>query len=500
MKEEQLIKELIKQGESEQLEFKESVRKEDIAKILCSFLNGKGGRVLVGVNNNNEPTHISNAEKVVEQLKVYLLSAIVPDAPITISVENIEGNDLIILKVYGGSKQPYLFDGSIYYRLADKTVKATSQQISELIHGRQKSETHWERQPALGVDLEDLDQKLILSVIKESRDNHRGNFEGNNVIDFLSHYGLFQNGYFTNACVVLFAKTPAKYLPQIRVQLTEYAEGKTDNALLRNEVFEGNLFSIQDKLERYIENLGVRSVFDKNQWKRIDFKFPPKALQEGVINALMHRDYSSHSSSVAISIYPDSFAISNSGHLPDDLKVSELKKSHRSHPVNPDIAHIVFLKGLIDKLGRGTVRVVELCRAEGLKDPVWKDNIDGVTLVFNSPKALATKKETSRNDGVNDGVSDGVSDGVNRLIDDGVNDGLIDGVSDGVKVEIIKIVELILTKEGANALDIATKRGKSKPTIERYLRTAKEVGIIEFKGASKTGGYYLSTKMNKNIK
>ena len=504
MKEEQLIKELIKQGESEQLEFKESVRKEDIAKILCSFLNGKGGRVLVGVNNNNEPTHISNAEKVVEQLKVYLLSAIVPDAPITISVESIEGNDLIILKVYGGSKQPYLFDGSIYYRLADKTVKATSQQISELIHGRQKSETHWERQPALGVDLEDLDQKLILSVIKESRDNHRGNFEGNNVIDFLSHYGLYQNGSFTHACVVLFAKTPAKYFPQIRVQLTEYAEGKTDNALLRNEVFEGNLFSIQDKLERYIENLGVRSVFDKNQWKRIDFKFPPKALQEGVINALMHRDYSSHSSSVAISIYPDSFAISNSGHLPDDLKVSELKKSHRSHPVNPDIAHIVFLKGLIDKLGRGTVRVVELCRAEGLKDPVWKDNIDGVTLVFNSPKALATKKETSRNDGVNDcvndGVSDGVSDGVNRLIDDGVNDGLIDGVSDGVKVEIIKIVELILTKEGANALDIATKRGKSKPTIERYLRTAKEVGIIEFKGASKTGGYYLSTKMKKNIK
>ncbi|MBK9151138.1 MAG: transcriptional regulator, partial [Saprospiraceae bacterium] len=99
---------------------------------------------------------------------------------------------------------------------------------------------------------EDLDQKLILSVIKESRDNHRGNFEGNNVLDFLTHYGLYQNGSFTNACVVLFAKTPAKFLPQIRVHLTEYAEGKNDNALLRNEVFEGNLFTIQDKLERYI--------------------------------------------------------------------------------------------------------------------------------------------------------------------------------------------------------------------------------------------------------
>jgi len=500
MKEEQLIKDLIKQGESEQLEFKESVRKEEIAKVLCSFLNGKGGRVLVGITDAGNPKGISNAEKSVEQLKMFLLSAIVPEAPITISVETIEGNKLILFKVYGGSKQPYLYDGSIYYRLTNKTVKATSQQISELIHGRQKSELHWERQSALGVDLSDLDQKLILSVIKESRDNHRGRFEGNDIIDFLTNYGLYQNSSFTNACVVLFAKTPAKYLPQVRVRLTEYSEGKTDNVLLRDEVFEGNLFNIQDKLERYIENLGVRSVFDKNQWKRVDFKFPPKALQEGVINALMHRDYSSHSSGVSISIYPDSFVISNSGHLPDDLKVSELKKSHRSHPVNPDIAHIVFLKGLIDKLGRGTIRVVELCRAEGLKDPIWKDNIDGVTLTFNGPKALAAKKQTSKNDGVNDGLNDGVSDGVNRLVDDGVNDGLIDGVSDGVRVEIIKIVELILTKEGANALDIATKRGKSKPTIERYLRTAKEVGIIEFKGAPKTGGYYLTKKMQSKVK
>ncbi|MCF8255844.1 MAG: putative DNA binding domain-containing protein [Bacteroidia bacterium] len=499
MKDDKLIKDMLEQPESEQLEFKEFVRKDEIAKVLCSFLNGKGGRVLVGVSSNKELKHIPNAVELLEDLKVYLIKVLVPEAPISISVETCEGNDLLLLKVYGGSKQPYLFDGNIFYRKGASTVKASSQEISEMIHGRQKSELHWERQPALGVDLEDLDQKLILSIIKESRDNHRGNFEGNDVIDFLSHFGLYQNGSFTHACVVLFAKAPSKYLPQVRVQLTEYGEGKTDKGLLRNEVYEGNIFSIHDKLERYIENLGIRSVFDKNQWKRIDFKFPAKALQEGVINALMHRDYSSHSSGVAISIYPDSFVISNSGHLPDDLKVSELKKSHRSHPVNPDIAHIVFLKGLIDKLGRGTIRVVELCRADGLKDPVWKDTIDGVTLTFNGPKALAAKKVTTKSDGVNHGVNDGVSDGVYRLINDGVSDGLIDGVTDGVRVEIIKIVELILTKEGANALDIATKRGKSKPTIERYLRTAKEVGIIEFKGAPKTGGYYLTNKMQKKM-
>lgn len=99
-----------------------------------------------------------------------------------------------------------------------------------------------------------------------------------------------------------------------------------------------------------------------------------------------------------------------------------------------------------------------------------------------------------------DKVDDGLIDGVNTLLYDGVDDGLIDGVSDGVKIEIIKITELVLGNEGVNAKDIAIKRGKSKPTIERYLRTAKEVGIIEFKGAPKTGGYYLTERMKVKLK
>jgi ATP-dependent DNA helicase RecG len=69
-------------------------------------------------------------------------------------------------------------------------------------------------------------------------------------------------------------------------------------------------FSFRTSWNAILKNLGIRSVFDKNQWKRIDFKFSPKTLQEGVVNALMHRGYSSHSRGVAISIYPDSFVIS----------------------------------------------------------------------------------------------------------------------------------------------------------------------------------------------
>lgn len=503
MREEDQLHSLLKEGESDQMEFKSSIDKMAIGKAICSFLNAKGGRILVGVDDLGQVRGIPNAIEHVERLKIFLLSEIVPEAPITISNEPIDDKQIILLKVYKGSKQPYIFDGNIYYREGKETKRATSNQISELIHGRQKSEIHWERSPAINVEFEDLDQKLIRSTIEESRRNHRGNFESDDLLDFLSYYGLYENGYFSNACVVLFAKTPSKFIPQVRVRLTEYGDSKTSNSLLRDEVLEGNLFDTQNRLERYISNLGVRSVFASNQWKRVDFKFPIKALQEGVINALMHRDYSNQSSSAAISIYPDKIIISNSGHLPGDLKVSELKKSHTSHPVNPDIAHIVFLRGLIDKLGRGTLKVIEECHKEGLKDPVWKDAGDGVTLTFNGPKALPYKRmarDDDFRDDLNDGIDEGLSDGINKLLDAAVNDGLIDGISDGIRRELMKIVSLLRDNEGLNANGIIDVMDKSKPTVERYLSIAKSAAIVEFTGSRRTGGYYLTDTVKQVIK
>lgn len=506
MKEEKYIIDLIKNGENDQLEFKDSIENENIAKVICSFLNGKGGRVLVGVKDNGEIIGIKNAANNMENLKMYLLTAIIPESPITLSIEFIDNKNIIMLKVYGGANQPYLFEGNIYYRQDQNTIKATSKQISELIHNRQKTELHWERQSALGVELQDLDNKLILSTINDSRVNHRGNFEGNEIIDFLSNYGLYLNGSFTNACVVLFAKKPAKHIPQIRVRLTEFGKDKTDNSLLRDEIFEGNLFAIQENLERYIGNLGVRSIFDNNQWKRIDFKFPQKALQEGVINALIHRDYSSYSSSVSINIFPDSFVISNSGHLPDDLNISELKKSHRSHPVNPDIAHIVFLRGLIDKLGRGTLKIVDECRKEGLKDPVWKDSIDGITLTFNGPKALSVKKFPYHikitNDAVNDTVNDAVNDAAFDKVYDAKMKGLIDTLlNETVNYSLIEALKVIIlaNKKGASINDIMSKTGKSNATVKRYLHKLKALHLAEFKGAAKTGKYYINEKVKSKI-
>lgn len=493
MSEEQLLKDLIKQGESEQLEFMEVIRKDSIARNLCAFLNADGGRVIIGITDNGKAIGLSDAQRHKMELQFYLLNVIVPDTPITISIEPIGQRELLIFKVWGGSKQPYIFDGSIYYRRGKKTQKATSKEISSLIHDRQIAEQHWERQIAFGVVLVDLDKKLILSTIRESKRKQRSNYEGDDILGFLSHYGLYINGSFTNACVVLFAKNPGKFIPQVRVRLTEYAEGKTDDHLLRDEVIEGNLFNIRERLEKYTNGLGVRSIFDKNQWKRIDFTFPKKALQEGIINALMHRDYRSYSSGVAISVYPDKFIISNSGKLPDGITIKDLKKNHGTHPVNPDIAHIVFLRGLIDKLGRGTIIILSACKSAGLRVPEWKETSSDVVLTFNGPKALSKKKPE------HDAVDDAVDDAVKKFISDAVHDAVSDAVHDAVIHRLSYELLRILIDGGKSLKELMGDFEVARATMQRDMALLKAHQFVVFEGSPKSGVYRLTEEFRIKI-
>lgn len=116
MKDKKFLAALVGQEESERLEYKGTFRHEEVAKVLCSFLNGKGGRVIIGVDDSGKPIGLADAARVKGELSTYLLSAIVPEAPVTISIESDGQRDILVAKVYGGSRQPYIFDGSIYYR------------------------------------------------------------------------------------------------------------------------------------------------------------------------------------------------------------------------------------------------------------------------------------------------------------------------------------------------------------------------------------------------
>lgn len=81
---------------------------------------------------------------------------------------------------------------------------------------------------------------------------------------------------------------------------------------------------------------------------------------------------------------------------------------------------------------------------------------------------------------------------VNRreTADDTVND----TVNDTVKLRLREVLDIIQHRPGLNSTRIAVIIGKSIPTAKRYLNTLVKQGKIEFRGAQKTGGYYLTPK------
>ncbi|MBT4375771.1 hypothetical protein HOD29_00130, partial [archaeon] len=79
-------KELIKKGESKNLEFKESLSlKEDIGKCVSAFCNCCDGKILVGVSDEGVIKGVEIGKKTIEQLANYIKQN--TDAPVYVNIE-----------------------------------------------------------------------------------------------------------------------------------------------------------------------------------------------------------------------------------------------------------------------------------------------------------------------------------------------------------------------------------------------------------------------------
>ena len=102
----------------------------------------------------------------------------------------------------------------------------------------------------------------------------------------------------------------------------------------------------------------------------------------------MHRDYSSYHGRVSVSLYPQRMEIWSFGLLPRGLSINSLQKADRSLPVNTDIAQVVFLRGLVELLGRGTRKIAEEFRSLGLPPAKWQEQGGGITLTMRGGRSL----------------------------------------------------------------------------------------------------------------
>jgi ATP-dependent DNA helicase RecG len=64
------------------------------------------------------------------------------------------------------------------------------------------------------------------------------------------------------------------------------------------------------------------------------------------------------------------------------------------------------------------------------------------------------------------------------------------GVNEGVNEGVNSLLAIIVKYPGLRVPSLAEKVSTSTKNIERWLKQLKENGLVEFRGAAKTGGYY----------
>ncbi len=234
--------------------------------------------------------------------------------------------------------------------------------------------------------IDDLQLDEVMQTINDANKLGKGKSLPNTSDGFLGYFQLQDFNIIRNGAMVLFGKDPIKFLSQCRIRITVMPYGKIGNQYSDVLIVEDNLFVSFNRLREYFTKIfPLINEFEDNWNRIIREKYPMDAIDEAIVNAMVHRDYADISGEITINIYKEKIEIINSGEIPSDI-VSKKNKIIPHHSVlrNPIIAHMFYLRGKMEKLGRGLSLIKDRFENQGLKTPEWTSQSGYTTLTLYS--------------------------------------------------------------------------------------------------------------------
>jgi ATP-dependent DNA helicase RecG len=388
------IRKHLRDGESVHVEFLGTIPDPlELARHVVGMLNATGGSIYIGVDDRGEVLGVSGAEDSRAELQRKVNELISPSALFDVVPEDVDGRTVLTVIVPPGASGPYMCDGKIMTRESDATRLATIDEVHRWLQRSVSEAVRWERRPAVELSKEDLDLQEVRRTTQEPESRVRLQTEsGHGPEGILKAFGMMSQGRYTNAADVCFGKDPSIRNAQVRLRAFAFEKGKGGDYRDHRDIH-GPIAAVIEQAVAFVRrNTWISAEFLDGALRRdVSAEYPLQALREGVVNAMAHRDYASFSSGATIMLYPDRLEIWNSGALPEGWKAGNLKRDHPSLPKNPDIAHYLYVRGYMERIGRGTQKIMDACTAVGLKAPAWKVDRDGVTLVIYAAKPQGPK-------------------------------------------------------------------------------------------------------------
>lgn len=384
------ISQLIKNKEDLNLIFISDFDSQNILQSICGFLNDEGGWILIG-HNGKRSVSSSLQQADIENLRKEINSHISPQPLVYITNERDGVDDVTLVNVLKGQRQPYTFNRKYFVYKKNEVRLANPDDVSLLLRQSNEYSSTWEKSTLSECSINDLSIEEIRLTINAANKLSKDRSLPDNPEEFLNYFQLADFGNIKNGALVLFGNDPIRFIPQCRIRITVLPEGKTGDAFDDIRLIETNLFDAFNQVSDYFKKFNpLQSIFRSDDWNRdSEYKFPEDALDEAIVNAMVHRDYSDVSGEITINIYPNRIEIINSGEIPSDIIRGKNKiKPHHSIFRNPIIAHMFFIRGKMEKVGRGLSLIYNRFVDMGYRKPEWTSQNGYTTLSLFSEKLV----------------------------------------------------------------------------------------------------------------
>jgi len=354
----------------------------NISDAVCAFANDLAGTrrpgfLLIGVNDKTgTPSGLTVDDRLLQNLAGLATDGTILPPPALaayrLSLSSGQG-DVAVVEVQPSDIPPVRYKGVVRVRRGPRKGIANESEERFLAERRTAAALTFDAQPCLGSTLGDLVLDLFISGYRPLAVDAEVIAENGRPIEVqlatLRFFDLARNCP-THAGVLLFGRNALYHEPHASVQYVRY-DGTDQGASVREERrFSGDLLNLLRDLDAFVRNLPVMRPVDETALReKLVYDYPPVALRELLMNAVMHRAYD-QPSFIRVLHFNDRIVITSPGPLYGLANADNFPRqtSYR----NPVIAEAMKVLGFVNRFGRGIERSRAVLRENGSPPPQFE--------------------------------------------------------------------------------------------------------------------------------
>jgi ATP-dependent DNA helicase RecG len=360
------IKKEISLGEDSSRQFKEKIdTAAKLAEEMCAMSNSRGGVIYVGVKDNNTISGLSQQE--ITQYNQFISNSsnenIKPAIYPQTKIIELDDKLILLVKVSEGPSKPYCTSAGVYWVKSGSDKRKSSPQ--ELLRMFQQSSMMYLDESVTSVEIEKphtkIEEVINLAKFYVFYERSRGNEfskAGVSVQKAFENMNLARENKLTLAGLLLFANNPQSIKPFCIIRAVSYYGTEISDDRFKDKadclgVLDDQYRGAMNFLKNNLSNIQLSASF--NQAGRLEID--EKVLEEAVVNALIHRDYSKNAV-IRLLIFNDRIEIISPGSLPNHLTIDNVLNGN-SVIRNPTIVSYATKILPYTGIGSGIPRIIK---------------------------------------------------------------------------------------------------------------------------------------------